>query len=151
MNMSFMWPNPLEDRHKQYNRFSDLDPENGHFNFSLKERLLRDPRPIHAFMLDDGLLAVRCADDRSSVTFVFGDGLLHVFREFVVTTGLLRGLMFKHWRVDVDHVQLLLDFSVAELDNIRSDQQLPAAVNWHNDVSFETAQLGFFGEFGFAL
>ena len=152
MNMTFLWPDPLEDRHKEYNRFFDLDDENrAHLNYWLEQKLPRDPRRPHFFVLDDGFLAVRRADERSSVTFVFGDGLLEVFRQFVLETGIARGLKFKHWRVDADHIQHLLNLSVSDLENICSDYQFRAAVKWWNDVYFETRQLGNYGEFGFVI
>jgi hypothetical protein len=152
MDASWMWPDPLEDRHKEYSRFFSLDPEHkGQLNWWLRQNLPLYDRPIDVFVAGDGMFVVRRLDGMfSTATFVLGD-LLDVFRKFVVTTALSHGLKFKDWRVDADHVQRLLDLSVAELDNIKSDQQLRAAVNWHNDVSFETAQLGFFGEFGFEL
>ena len=151
MDMSWKWPDPLEDKHKEYSRFFSLDPEQkGQLNWWLRQNLPLYDRPIDIFVDGDSFVVRRLDGMFSAVTFVLGD-LLHVFRKFVCTTGLRYGLKFKHWRVDADHVQRLLDLSIAELDNIRSDQQLRAAVDWHNDVSFENEQLGFFGEFGFAL
>jgi hypothetical protein len=143
LNFAFLWPNPLEDQHKEYNRFFDIDPERQRdFELWLEDilHLPRGHRRTRAFIFGDGMLAVRRAraDMFSSVTFVFGNGLLEVFREFVLRTGRARGLLFKHWRVNAHDIQLLLDLSVAELDNIRCEENkkpLKVAENRRQEVT----------------
>jgi hypothetical protein len=117
------WP-PLEPGHEDYHRFFDIDPESGHeFIHWLEERVPHQRDHSRFTFVRQGVVAVSSSLGNSRTTFVFNEGILELFRQFVNETGNHDGLVFKRWQIPASYVRDLLVKPVVKLENMQTDHQ----------------------------